>query len=185
MSGRDSGHRPIRSGMSGLPRQHFTSALNLVGRKALHDAELFLYRKGLPMKFRLIDMFILAAAVAIFAVLATNYWPLNSGNSQFYTENWRPLFAFYVFLLTTFSLRCFLGRRRSRAFAAGYIAFGWVYFISVLKGGFGVHDNYDMFIHAKSSVAGILYSVLAGIVAYYVLPPAICITRKGNRGDGI
>jgi hypothetical protein len=62
MWGRDSGHRPIRSGVSGLPRQHFTSALNIVCRKALHDAELFFYRKVLPMKFRLIDTYFYSGA---------------------------------------------------------------------------------------------------------------------------
>jgi hypothetical protein len=135
------------------------------------------------MKFRLFDLFIFVAAAAIIAVLVKKFWPPDSSSSQFYAENWRHLFAFYVFLLTTFTLRTFLGQVNRRTFAAGYIAFGWVYLVCVLRGGFGVHDNYDMFIHGKCSVAGILYSVLAGVVAYYVLPSATRITREDNRSD--
>jgi hypothetical protein len=45
------------------------------------------------MKFRLIDLFILAAVVAIVASLRLHFWPNDYPGSQFYVENARNLFV--------------------------------------------------------------------------------------------
>jgi hypothetical protein len=133
-------------------------------------------------RWRLVDLFVLMTAAAVIAVLVLYFtnWSDYLLTSPL-LRNHRHFFSLNLLLLTTATLASFLGYALTRRFAAGYAAFGWVYLICVLRGSFIETANYDLWIHGKASVMGIAYSVLAGIVAYYVLPPAVPKKEKKSE----
>ena len=123
------------------------------------------------IQFRVLDLFIAATAAAISTVLHFNFSNWQTADYNIFMMNHRQVFSLNILFLTTATLVAFVGRASQRRFAAGYAAFGWVFLICVLRCSFVPSDNYQVWIHGKASLMGVLISILAGFVAYYLLPP--------------
>jgi hypothetical protein len=112
-------------------------------------------------RWKISDLMLLIVATGIVLAGYRAFWDPNQPNHAL-------LFAVYLAALTTGTLALRHSRGRWRKGWAGYVFFGWTYFVFVLHAGFGIETFVDAQIAARHTLIGLLAGALCGIAASWL-----------------
>src|SRR5260370_27993036 len=95
--------------------------------------------------------------------------------------NYQLLLGVYLVALATTSVTACFCRPGARGFFLGFAAFGWVYLVCVLHGGFGLHTIYDSEALVLSAKIGMALAFVAAVSAHLCI--SICSTNHVEIKD--
>ncbi len=113
----------------------------------------------LPGRFRLSDLFVLVAIVAVASTVYQIYWGATFFNA-------RIVFAVFLGSVTTAGIGTLFADVKWRPFWGSYCAFGIAYLATVLRGGYGLVPDARADTFMKYSSLGIFLGLAFGLLSH-------------------